>query len=58
VSLIRSGGVTRILREEVYLFADEAPHTMDMNTLVPAIISHMSENNISMIPPTTESLAL
>ncbi|MEM4970206.1 MAG: CBS domain-containing protein [Sulfolobales archaeon] len=49
-SLIRSEGLTKVLREEVYLFADEAPYTMEMNTPLPAVIMHMGENNISMIP--------
>jgi len=49
-SIVRGSGLARALREEVYVFSDEAPYTMEVGAPLPAVIKHMGVNNISTIP--------
>ncbi|HWQ17016.1 MAG: CBS domain-containing protein [Sulfolobales archaeon] len=48
--MVKLRGLTKVLREKVILFSDEAPYTMARDTPLVSVIKHMGENSIPMIP--------
>jgi len=48
--MVKLRGLTKVLREKVILFSDEAPYTMVRDTPLISVIKHMGENSIPMIP--------